>query len=110
MVTNWDTFRMEKCIKERFSHYKSKVSEIPSYDLFLMMEGWLKTRICNNYDIHIIEMELFDNGLSISVQIEDIDDLRLQKCMRILGYPKDVYIGEDKKFYAHWCRNIVSWF
>jgi len=110
MITNEKTFKLEKCIKERFSHYKSQVSNIPSEDLYPMMEGWLKSRICTDYDIHIIEMILTATGLSIAVQIDDIDDHRLTKCMSILGYPKDVYIGDDGKFYAHWIRNVISWF
>lgn len=110
MVSNEKTFELEKCIKEHFSHYKSQVFNIPSEDLFLMMEGWLKSRICTDYDIHIIEMILTATGLSIAVQINGINDSRLLKCMPILGCPKDVYLGDDGKFYAHWVRNVVVWF
>ena len=110
MITNGKTFELEKRIKERFSHCKSEVSGIRSEDLYPMMEGWLKTNIFSNYDIHTIEMVLAATGLSIAIQIDDIDDHKLIKCMSILGCPKDVYIGDDGKFYAHWIRNVISWF
>ena len=108
MVFNKETRELEEKLQEHYSFNKSKVSEIPTEDLYPMMEGWLKSNVFVEYNIHKIEMTMFSDGMSIAVLI-DFNRPQFYKCIQLLGMPNHVY-KEDDKFFAHWIRNIVSWF
>lgn len=105
--------------KENKYFYKSKVTGIKSEHLMPMVEGLLKSLLYkeDEYDIHLIPMDLIPTGLSIEVVLDKTEITntyspfsRTGSLIRVLGCPQSIDEVSLNTYALCWHRNIVQWF
>lgn len=99
--------------------FRSNVSKVRSEQLLPMLNGLLTSLGFkeDEYDLHLIPMELCQTGLSLTLVFNRkyIDRLcnnhhRYGKLISVIGCPQDIVEVRLNTYALCWTRNIVQWF